>query len=232
MALFAGEGPILTGDELTYDYNFDPFSAKNVQECRCGSNNCRGVLGPKQKDTKIMKESLTEAVMAGVKAGKRKLKELLGDGGEDDEDDEDSRSPKKRKIKEMKPSGSSASSASIRAVKGAAKSIKKSVSAQLLNARHVIDSRRGKPVISKTAKAGLFKSPNKSATKLSSRNSSLTMVGGDSSPEGSTGKRLGRPRKNVAKDGLRNMKMERPGLETRASSSEGTIRVISFAGEE
>ena len=49
MALFAGDGPIMTGEELTYDYNFDPFSAKNVQECRCGSDNCRGVLGPKPK---------------------------------------------------------------------------------------------------------------------------------------------------------------------------------------
>lgn len=47
MALFAGDEPIMTGDELTYDYNFDPFSAKNVQKCLCGSANCRGVLGPK-----------------------------------------------------------------------------------------------------------------------------------------------------------------------------------------
>ncbi|KAJ2901858.1 uncharacterized protein MKZ38_001337 [Zalerion maritima] len=47
MALFAGDRPIVTGDELTYDYNFDPFSAKNVQKCLCGSQSCRGVLGPK-----------------------------------------------------------------------------------------------------------------------------------------------------------------------------------------
>ena len=31
MALFAGDRPIQTGDELTYDYKFDPFSSKNVQ---------------------------------------------------------------------------------------------------------------------------------------------------------------------------------------------------------
>ncbi|KAI1981086.1 hypothetical protein LOZ55_000972 [Ophidiomyces ophidiicola] len=52
MALFAGEDGIVTGEELTYDYNFDPYSQKNVQECRCGAATCRGVLGPKPKDYK------------------------------------------------------------------------------------------------------------------------------------------------------------------------------------
>lgn len=52
MALFAAEKGIMTGDELTYDYNFDPFSSKSVQRCLCGSANCRGVLGPRAKDTK------------------------------------------------------------------------------------------------------------------------------------------------------------------------------------
>ncbi|KAL9111851.1 MAG: hypothetical protein Q9227_003701 [Pyrenula ochraceoflavens] len=49
MALFAGERGIITGEELTYDYNFDPFSRKNVQECRCGEKGCRGVLGPRER---------------------------------------------------------------------------------------------------------------------------------------------------------------------------------------
>lgn len=53
MALFAGDQDIMTGDELTYDYNFDPFSAKNVQKCLCGSPNCRGVLGPKPKEINL-----------------------------------------------------------------------------------------------------------------------------------------------------------------------------------
>ena len=52
MALFAGDNGIMTGEELTYDYNFDPFSAKNVQECRCRAEDCRGVLGPKPKEMK------------------------------------------------------------------------------------------------------------------------------------------------------------------------------------
>ncbi|EER38705.1 histone-lysine N-methyltransferase [Histoplasma capsulatum H143] len=51
MALFAGENGIMTGEELTYDYNFDPYSQKNVQQCRCGVPTCRGVLGPKSKDS-------------------------------------------------------------------------------------------------------------------------------------------------------------------------------------
>ncbi|KAH8426421.1 putative histone-lysine N-methyltransferase (Ash1) [Aspergillus melleus] len=50
MALFAGDRGITTGQELTYDYNFDPYSQKNVQQCRCGSSNCRGILGPRPKE--------------------------------------------------------------------------------------------------------------------------------------------------------------------------------------
>ncbi|KAJ5710837.1 Histone-lysine N-methyltransferase (Ash1) [Penicillium malachiteum] len=50
MALFAGDRGIMTGEELSYDYNFDPYSNKNVQECRCGAINCRGILGPRPKD--------------------------------------------------------------------------------------------------------------------------------------------------------------------------------------
>jgi len=52
IALFAGDNSIISGDELTYNYNFDPFSANNVQECRYSSSNCRGVLGPKPKPVK------------------------------------------------------------------------------------------------------------------------------------------------------------------------------------
>ncbi|PHH69591.1 hypothetical protein CDD80_6637 [Ophiocordyceps camponoti-rufipedis] len=90
VALFAGDRPILTGDELTYDYNFDPFSAKNVQTCLCGEPNCRGVLGPKTpKPPSKVKPTIKAAVkavkaakpavQAVLKAGKRKLKELVGD---------------------------------------------------------------------------------------------------------------------------------------------------------
>jgi [histone H3]-lysine4 N-trimethyltransferase ASH1L len=100
MALFAGDRDIMTGEELTYDYNFDPFSAKNVQKCLCGSPNCRGVLGPKTrevkppKDKKDRKAELKKTVKKGVAASKRKLGQMLGDkegaGGS---------ATKKRKIK-------------------------------------------------------------------------------------------------------------------------------------
>lgn len=96
MALFAGDRPIMTGEELTYDYNFDPFSAKNVQKCLCGAPNCRGVLGPKPKEVKPPKPAKEEAgkkkgsIKNSVKAGKRKLKELLSN--------DDSKTTKKRKI--------------------------------------------------------------------------------------------------------------------------------------
>ncbi|PMD25635.1 mitochondrial carrier [Hyaloscypha hepaticicola] len=181
MALFAGDGPIMTGEELTYDYNFDPFSAKNVQECRCGSDNCRGVLGPKPKPP--VKESIKEAVKAGVKAGKRKLKELLGG----DDDDENSRSPKKRKIKQAKGLKRSASSASMKMAKGAAKAVKKSVSAQLLNARSAVGSKR---VIKKTMKASSLKVYGNRKTQISSRNSSLTIVATKGSPKRGKAKSL------------------------------------------
>ena len=75
MALFAGDNGIMTGEELTYDYNFDPFSAKNVQECRCGAEGCRGVLGPKPKEIK-------EALKPIATAGKRKLQQVMEDAVE------------------------------------------------------------------------------------------------------------------------------------------------------
>ena len=75
MALFAGDNGIMTGEELTYDYNFNPYSVKNVQQCRCGSENCRGVLGPKPKEIK-------EALNPIVGGGKRKLQRVVEDAFE------------------------------------------------------------------------------------------------------------------------------------------------------
>jgi [histone H3]-lysine4 N-trimethyltransferase ASH1L len=68
MALFAGEKGIMTGEELTYDYNFSPYSVKNVQECRCGAPSCRGILGPKPKE-------IREALKPLTTGGKRKLQQ-------------------------------------------------------------------------------------------------------------------------------------------------------------
>ncbi len=93
MALFAGEDGIMTGEELTYDYNFDPYSQKNVQECRCGAKNCRGYLGPRSKDTKKQgseekeEEKRPESRLAGAK---RKIAEVL--------DESTSRLNKKKRV--------------------------------------------------------------------------------------------------------------------------------------
>ena len=77
MALFAGDRGIMTGEELTYDYNFDPYSLKNVQECRCGEKGCRGVLGPKPKEEKEKKpQAEVEGKLKGVK---RKIVEVVED---------------------------------------------------------------------------------------------------------------------------------------------------------
>ncbi|XP_044017299.1 variant-silencing SET domain-containing protein isoform X2 [Aphidius gifuensis] len=48
MALFALRD-IKPGEELTYDYNFALFNPSEGQECRCGSDICRGVIGGKSQ---------------------------------------------------------------------------------------------------------------------------------------------------------------------------------------
>lgn len=129
MALFAGEKPIMTGDELTYDYNFDPFSAKNVQKCLCGSANCRGVLGPKvSKVPKGEAKLIKETVKAVTKAGKRKLQALLGGEG--------AGSPsKKRKIAEATGAKRSLGAKATAALKKTANSISVNAKAALAAAK-------------------------------------------------------------------------------------------------
>lgn len=125
MALFAGDKPIMTGDELTYDYNFDPFSAKNVQGCLCGEANCRGVLGPKTREQKP-KPDLQKAVKATIKAGKRKLQDFMG--GEKPS----SNKPKKPRITSTK---GALANVGLQMAKGTATAIKKGVSAVASNAK-------------------------------------------------------------------------------------------------
>nr|CAI5863347.1 unnamed protein product [Callosobruchus analis] len=48
MALFAQRN-IQAGEELTYDYNFSLFNPAEGQECKCGSDMCRGVIGGKSQ---------------------------------------------------------------------------------------------------------------------------------------------------------------------------------------
>jgi hypothetical protein len=56
VALFA-ERAIMTGEELTYDYNFSPFG--KPKKCLCGSEKCRGIIDSRQKD--IRKEAKADA---------------------------------------------------------------------------------------------------------------------------------------------------------------------------
>ncbi|CCF33689.1 SET domain-containing protein [Colletotrichum higginsianum] len=132
MALFAGDKPIMTGEELTYDYNFSPFSDENVQTCLCGAPNCRGILGPKPqevKQPKPPKSTLKAVVKSAVKASKRKIETLVGNDGDNDG------SAKKRKIKAAKGVRQSLSSTSLltkaAAAKGAA-TVKRRVSAMAI----------------------------------------------------------------------------------------------------
>jgi [histone H3]-lysine4 N-trimethyltransferase ASH1L len=152
MALFAGDRPIMTGEELTYDYNFDPFSAKNVQKCLCGEKNCRGVLGPKPKEVKA-KAELKDAVKNTLKAGKRKFKELVGDDGEDATGNGNGNPAKKRKTKAATGVKATASSTTVKrtlsnasmkvakgAAKGAATAVRKSVSSISVTTKAALSS--------------------------------------------------------------------------------------------
>src|ERR1700753_692385 len=92
MALFAGENGIMTGEELTYDYNFDPYSQKNVQECRCGAKNCRRYLGPRSKEPKKQssEEKDVKKAESRLAGAKRKIAEVL--------DESTSRLNKKKRV--------------------------------------------------------------------------------------------------------------------------------------
>jgi histone-lysine N-methyltransferase ASH1L len=200
MALFAGDNPIMTGDELTYDYNFDPFSAKNVQTCLCGSENCRGFLGPRPRGVKPPKTDLKKTVKGAVKAGKRKLKEMMGDepaGGN---------KAKKRKILPATGVKRSLSNASIKAAKGAATAIRKSMSSISLSGKK--GQAKGTPVKRRASTGALLKkaTTGKKLTKaqgktpakpVSSRSSSLTIVA--ASEENIRAGKKGTPKKGTPK---------------------------------
>ncbi|PGH26730.1 hypothetical protein AJ80_01676 [Polytolypa hystricis UAMH7299] len=106
MALFAGDNGIMTGQELTYDYNFDPYSAKNVQECRCGAPTCRGILGPKPKDKRTSetqgKKGSSKSSTAATRGTKKKRKRT-NDNDNDNALDESSTSRLNKRRRILKP---------------------------------------------------------------------------------------------------------------------------------
>jgi histone-lysine N-methyltransferase ASH1L len=184
MALFAGDRPIMTGEELTYDYNFDPFSAKNVQECRCGAASCRGVLGPRPKDKPKPTATLGETIKQVARAGKRKLEELIK--GEKDVD----KNPKKRKI--AVPVKRSASTKAVDAAKGLKRSLSNALTSASKGRKSVIKKEPSTPKAAEKIKNG--SSRGKKQTYLSSsRNSSLTLV--NVGPSKAKGKGKGKAKK-------------------------------------
>lgn len=59
MAVFAGDHGIMTGEELTYDYNFDNFGTTK-QACYCGAPTCRGYLSKRLNAAEQKKQAREE----------------------------------------------------------------------------------------------------------------------------------------------------------------------------
>lgn len=184
MALFAGDRPIQTGEELTYDYNFDPFSAKNVQKCLCGAPNCRGVLGPKPKEVKPPKPPKAE-VKGKKKAAKRKLRELLANGMDNAVEGE-GKSPKKLKVGKAQ-----AGKATEDTAKGAPTFVSRKVSKVSVSAKSKVASAKTTKaftrkvsiattrVVKSYSKKGAAAKSKTITLKAPSRGSSLTIVAAD-----------------------------------------------------
>ena len=88
MAVFAGENGVMTGEELTYDYNFDNFGTTQ-QICYCGAPNCRGFLSKRlnaAEQKKLAKEEIERKKKAAEEAMNRaqaeaKRKQVQDDRG-------------------------------------------------------------------------------------------------------------------------------------------------------
>lgn len=72
--------------------HYSPFSQKNIQQCRCGTASCRGVLGPKPKKP-VEDRSIASTIIAGTK---RKFQDIMGSVRAKSEDNH--ASPKKRRV--------------------------------------------------------------------------------------------------------------------------------------
>lgn len=67
MAVFAGEDGVMTGEELTYDYNFDNFGDA-AQKCYCGASNCRGTLSRRLNASELKKQKVLDEARRKVAA--------------------------------------------------------------------------------------------------------------------------------------------------------------------
>jgi histone-lysine N-methyltransferase ASH1L len=55
LGVYAGDAGIMTGEELSYDYNFDNFG-ETRQKCYCGASSCRGYLGKRLNANELKKQ--------------------------------------------------------------------------------------------------------------------------------------------------------------------------------
>lgn len=82
------------------------YSEDNVQVCLCGSENCRGILGPTTLQQKKKSRALKtiDSVKAAVKGVKRKAKEMIG-LQEESESDSDFDIPRQKRRRMADPRG-------------------------------------------------------------------------------------------------------------------------------
>lgn len=83
MGIFAGDDGVVTGEELTYDYNFDNFGSSQ-QTCHCGASSCRGFLSKRlnaveqklrDKEEKERQRKAAEEAMRNAEAAVQAKKE-------------------------------------------------------------------------------------------------------------------------------------------------------------
>ena len=170
MSLFAGDRGIMTGEELTYDYNFDPYSQKNVQECRCGAEKCRGVLGPRPKEERKQKnpEEETNKSRSKLAGAKRKIADAIEETG--------SRVTKKAKVAPT-PKAKVYSRKSTSPVKGRKTTLLKKVVSRKTSATVVKELSRRPSKLNRIVAAAKSKTVEK---RVVSNSSSTALIGKES----------------------------------------------------
>lgn len=78
MGLFALRD-IKPGEELSYDYNFDNYNVETQQLCRCGSDNCRGVIGGRSNRNERRASAEASKLKKGLKRGRKRIRKPAAD---------------------------------------------------------------------------------------------------------------------------------------------------------
>lgn len=88
IGIFASQD-IPAGAEISYDYNFSPFSGAQKQKCRCEALNCRGFIGErgptktKSAGEVVPQQQASASKSRKAKNGKRKAKRVSDTGEKD-----------------------------------------------------------------------------------------------------------------------------------------------------